>query len=360
MNMYQLGLDQLVNAIATTGTDNTILVQGHMGTGKSSLLTLLAKKFPNHIACYFDCTNKDLGDITIPNIAKLDDGTGFVTYLTNEELGAHLDLPIILMIDEFGKANPAVQNALTRPMLEHKIGSYTLHKDSIVFATTNLGAEGVGDMFKDHHKNRITVVQSRKPTAEEWITYGINHGFDASILSFAKEFPQIFQSFDEVKNPDDNPYIFHPKQKRDSFFTPRSGEKASKILLKRDHLDEQTLTAMLSGTIGQRTALDLMAYVSLMDQLPRLQEIKDNPETAKVPDSASAICMVVYRTLSTIDRSWVDAWMTYLPRLPSEAQGLFGNGVRAPQYANQALVMTNAKFTQWAMDNSHLFSADKR
>ena len=138
-----------------------------MGTGKSSLLTTLAAARPDHVPCYFDCTTKDLGDITIPNIAKLDDGTGYVTYLTNEELGAHNDKPIILMIDEFGKANPAVKNALLRLILERKIGSYTLHPDSIIFATTNLGSEGVGDLLPAHARNRITVVETKKPTAME-------------------------------------------------------------------------------------------------------------------------------------------------------------------------------------------------
>jgi MoxR-like ATPase len=145
--MYALGLDQITNAILVGGHKRTILVQGHMGTGKSSMLNILSQELPKHIPCYLDCTTKDLGDITVPNLAKLDDGTGYVTYLTNEELGAHHDVPVILMIDEYGKANPAVKNALLRLMLERKIGSYTLHPDSIVFATTNLGAEGVGDLL---------------------------------------------------------------------------------------------------------------------------------------------------------------------------------------------------------------------
>ena len=98
--MYALGLDQVANAIKHTGTKRTMLVQGDMGTGKSSLLTTLATELPNHIPCYFDCTTKDLGDISIPNLARLDDGTGYVTYLTNEELGVHNNKPIILMIDE--------------------------------------------------------------------------------------------------------------------------------------------------------------------------------------------------------------------------------------------------------------------
>jgi hypothetical protein len=37
---------------------------------------------------------------------------------------------------------------------------------------------------------------------------------------------------------------------------------------------------------------------------------------------------------------------------------MFANGVRAPRYSKQAMVMQNRKFTQWAADNSHLISAD--
>jgi hypothetical protein len=52
--------------------------------------------------------------------------------------------------------------------------------------------------------------------------------------------------------------------------------------------------------------------------------------------------------------------MKYLGRLDKEAQGMFANGVRSPKYGKQALVMTNKAFTQWAMDNSYLFAADRR
>ena len=358
--MYALGLDQVANAILKTGNKRTTLVQGDMGTGKSSLLTTLSAELPDHTPCYFDCTTKDLGDISIPNLAKLDDGTGYVTYLTNEELGVHNHKPVILMIDEFGKANPAVKNALLRLILERKVGSYTLHPDSLVFATTNKGSEGVGDLLKSHERNRMTVVQTRKPTNMEWIEWGINNDIDHTLLGWAKDNPQIFYSFEDVKNPDDNPYIFHPKQNRAAFVTPRSLEAASDILKVRDGLDDQTSTAMLIGTIGERGAMDLMAFVKLADQLPSAESIKQEPKTAKIPTSAAGVCMVVYRTLASLEKDWIDPWMDYLVRLDKEAQGMFANGVRAPKYAKQSLVMTNKKFTQWAMDNNYMFAADKK
>ena len=359
---YALNLDQAESLILAVGDNRTVLLQGHMGTGKSSLLTTLAAARPDHVPCYFDCTTKDLGDITIPNIAKLDDGTGYVTYLTNEELGAHNDKPIILMIDEFGKANPAVKNALLRLILERKIGSYTLHPDSIIFATTNLGSEGVGDLLPAHARNRITVVETKKPTAMEWVEWGNSNGVDHTILGWAKETPEFMQDFRDVPNPDDNQYIFHPKAvDRAAFCTPRSLHAASDILQRRDGLDDDTLQAALIGTIGIRAAADFMAFLKLADQLPSLESIKNDPDNATVPTSQAATCMVVFKALSALERDWADAWMKYVNRLDKEAQGLFANGVRSSKYnkTKQSMIMQNKLFTQWAMDNNYMFAADK-
>ena len=358
--MYALSLDQIATAIKTGGNKRTILIQGHMGTGKSSLLNALAAELPDHIPCYFDCTTKDLGDITIPNIAKMDDGTGYVTYLTNEELGAHNHKPVLIDVDEYGKANPAVKNALLRLLLERKIGSYTLHPDSIIFATTNLGAEGVGDLLPPHARNRVTVITARKPNNIEWIEWGINNGIDHTLLGWAKDNPQLFASFEDVEDPEENPYIYHPRDQRAAFVTPRSLEAASDWLKSREAYDDQTLTSLLMGTIGDRGAMDLMAFVKLADQLPSLESIKQEPNNAKVPDSAAAVCMVIYRALATIDKDWINAWMDYMQRLDKEAQGMFANGVRAPKYSKQSMVMTNKKFTDWAMANNYMFAADKK
>ena len=357
--LYALSFDQIEKALIAGGHKRTMLVQGHMGIGKSSLLRSLGTALPGHTMCYFDCTTKDLGDITIPQLATLDAGSEFVRYVPNEELGLHLNKPIILMIDEYGKANPGVKNAMLRTMLERKMGSYTLHPDSIVFATTNLGAEGVGDMLPPHARNRITVVTSRKPTNMEWIEWGINNGVEHVLLGACKDFPQWFQSFEDVSDPENNPYIYHPKAQRAAFVTPRSLETASDWLKHRDILDDQTVTAALIGSIGERAAMDLMAFVRLADQLPSLESIKKDPMHAKVPESDAAVCMVVYRTLSVIERDWMDSWMTYMERLDKEAQGLFANGVRSPKYSKQSIVMTNKLFTSWALKNNYLFSADK-
>ena len=52
--MYALSLDQIQAAIIAGGNKRTMLIQGHMGTGKSSLLRTLATAMPTHIPCYLD------------------------------------------------------------------------------------------------------------------------------------------------------------------------------------------------------------------------------------------------------------------------------------------------------------------
>jgi energy-coupling factor transporter ATP-binding protein EcfA2 len=359
--MYAQSLEECVNLIVH-GT-GTVMAQGHIGVGKSTMLPMVGKILPNHTLCYFDCNTKcDAGDIGLPQFHLIDE-QGCVTYVPNEEIGIHLDGPIILMIDEYGKAVKPVKNAMLRLVHERKYGNKQLHPDSKVFLTTNLGAEGVGDILLPHEVNRMTVIPIRKSTNLEYIEYGLNAGVHHTILGWCKETPQLFQSFEDVEDPSDNPYIFHPRQQREAFVTNRSLSKASDWLKVRDagHINDHSLTATLIGTMGDRAALDCMAFVSLAGQLPSQDSIKETPETAMVPTSAAAVCLVVFRTLGNIDKSWVDAWMTYFLRLDTEAQGMFVNGVRAESYGKekQAVIMSNRKFTEWCMHNTHLYSADK-
>ena len=81
--MYALSLDQCVNLIKTVGDKRTILAQGDMGNGKSSMLTTLAKDLPTHTPVYFDCTTKDLGDLMIPSLQSVETD-GCVRMVPNE------------------------------------------------------------------------------------------------------------------------------------------------------------------------------------------------------------------------------------------------------------------------------------
>jgi len=352
-----MSLQQIAIAIAAVGDTETFMVQGHMGNGKTSILKILAEMFPDHIPCYFNCVTKDLGDLSIP---ALNTDEGFVTYLPNEEFGIHLNKPLIIMWDEWTKGNQSVKNGTLVTVQERMVGTRKLPEGSLQFATGNLGAEGVGDIIPAHARNRFTIVTARKSTSDELIEYGLNHDWDHNVLGFIKEYPQILQGFEDVDHPDDNLYINHPKEQRTSFVTPRSLEAASNIVKKRHLFDDHSLTALLIGTIGFAAAKDLMTFIVLAHELPTLESIKTDPMNAKVPTSSSAVCLVVFRAMAVMDRSWVDNWMQYLERLDREGQGLFAHGISRSKYVHRELVMKSKGFTDWAIENNYMFSAEKR
>ena len=365
LNTMALNFDQTSNLICRIGHKRTILAEGHMGIGKSSMLSAIGRilkelKSKDYLLCYCDCTTKDVGDIMIPVIHEIDDSGKFVRFVTNEELGAHTGKPVVIMLDEFGKCNRAVQNALRRLMLERKIGSYTLHPDSIIFATTNLGAENVGDLMEAHKRNAIISIRMTKPTAEEWIiNFGVPNNLHTAVLGFANEYPQIFQSFDDVKDPADNPYIFHPREERLAFITPRSLHACSDVLAEEEHLDKQTLQAGLVGAIGIEGGMKLMSFVSMVGQLPSLDSIKQDPMGAVVPHQSAPIIMTVTKVLGAMDRELIAPWMKYIRRLTLEAQSFFGRSALHRDYKQQKIVTQSAEFGEWSRENAQMFTADK-
>ena len=356
-----LGILEMANLIEVMGTAICVLVQGQMGIGKSALLGLLGKrpKYKNHRLIYIDCNTKaDSGDLFM--IKYSDDGKTFVT-IPHEELGMHLDVPCIIMIDELGKAPNSVKLSLARLVSERIGGGFKCHEETVVFCTTNLTSEGLGDNIPPHLRNRMTVVEMRGADNLEYIEYGLNIAnppINNVLLSWSRDTAQAFHSAEMYDNPDENPLIPHPNAatRDEAKVTLRSLDKASLIIDRRADMSDLALTAALEGTIGLEATLNLAAYIRLADQIPTTESIKADPLTAIVPTDSAAVCMVVYRTLATIERDWASQWMTYLKRLPSEAQGIFGNGTRVKGYSRVDKIAQNSDYQEWALANNHMFS----
>ena len=358
--MYKsLKLNQVADLISAVGQDTTILAQGEMGIGKSSILKILQERHPDYFVCYGDMTTKDVGDFLIPKIRTID-GTEVTSFIPNEEFGFHLNKPIILMLDEIGKASKAVMNACLRLMLERKLGTYALPevngKKSIVFATTNLAQEGIGDMLPPHARNRMTVVKVSKPTAEDWIEgYALDNNIAPEVILTVKQFPQMFASFEDYTDPKDNEYIYDPRTPRPAFCTPRSMEKASNIIKHTKRLNNTEIMAhALKGTIGDRATYDMLTIVQLNDELPQWESIIADPDKTKVPKSPSAVCMLVYSAIQRVEKDNINAWIKYMNRLSKESQGLFATSVMRTN--KKATVGTSAQFIEWAKQNNYLFA----
>lgn len=351
-----VSLAEAAGLIANCGTTNTFVFEGEPGIGKSAMLPIvkemMSTKEIEYVHRYIDCALLDLGDLQMPRVN--DECVHFVpnAWFTSEKDKDGNDKPLVIMLDEIGKANRTVQNALLTLLLEHRIGEHYLPEGSAVFATTNLTTDGVGDMMQAHAKNRVTFMGVRKPTADEWIEWAVNHDIDPLIAAWVKEYPHSMASYTELTSEQarSNPYIFDPRQQQTAFVTPRSLAHASHIVKKRSHMTDDVLISALSGTIGESAARDMQAYLDVADKLPTWQAIVSKPAETEVPESPVAAVVLALGAVMRIDDKSTKSWVTYMRRLPQEVQFLFvSNAMRTPKAAHLAKCR---EFTDWALENS--------
>lgn len=361
-----LSLNEFANLIVTVGEHTTVIGQGEPGMGKSAQLKTVAQQLPEYETAYIDCTLLDLGDFALPYTeqASTDSALKITKFAPNARFKFQSDKPVIVMLDEIGKAMKAVKNVLLTLMLEKRIGDVYLPEGSIVFGTTNLSTDNVGDSLEAHARNRVCFVTVKKPHAgfnadgsvdgDSWGAWALDNDIAPEIIAWVKENPHVLESYTDPAQRE-NPYIFNPTRAgQTAFVTPRSLEKASHIAKRRALLGDDVTIAALSGTIGESAARDMQAFFTVVDKLPTWESIVKRPEEAIIPDGAVAKCILVFGALSRIDKETLPKWMVYMNRLDKELQALFCRSA-VKSSTKQALVVSNKDFVNWATANQWIF-----
>ena len=323
----QVTHEQAIALLRTCGPTNTFMIKGQPGAGKSAMLGELAQSFPDYLPCYIDTSTLDLGDLCMPVVNR---DLMVTEYAPNARfgIGRGQNRPVLLMLDELSKAPMPILNMLLPLLLEHRIGDVKLPVGSIVFGTGNLTTDGVSDNFPAHAYNRVTVLDLANPTADAWLLWAANNDISPEVMAFARDYPQVFQRYDELDSDALNPYIFNPlRGQTQAFCSPRSLAHASHLVKNREALGEAFLPA-LCGTIGEAAAQQMSAFVKLADAAPRLHEILAAPDRCRLPDGVGAHFLLAFALSQAFKQDNADAVMTYVLRWQQfEATTLFAEQV---------------------------------
>lgn len=320
-----VNLKQAATLVRNCGNTNTFILRGQPGIGKSAILHILAAQMPDYLPCYIDVANLDLGDIGMPVI---DRETMVTNYAPNARfgIGNNQTRPVLLMLDELGKASRPVLNMLLPVILEHRLGDVSLPTGSIVFCTTNLDTDGVGDNIPAHAYNRMTELVIANPTVDEWLEWASDNDIAPEVMVFAKQTPEAFQCYTDMDKGEKNPYNFNPMQGNTrTFCSPRSLAKASNLVKSREYLGEALLPA-LCGTIGEPAARMMEALINLSDELPQFETIVAKPDTTKIPESVGALFILAFMAsgrLTAENIAQVMVYMTRLEKVSFEAHAVF-------------------------------------
>lgn len=322
---------------------------GEPGVGKTAMFDRVVAR-TGYRGVYMNVPELDIGDIGVP---MPNHETKTTSLYPNEYWGFHTGEPLVIFMDEFTKGDDAVKKILHPLINEGRIGPCRTHEDTICVLTGNNSTDGVGDVIKAHTVNRITEVHVRKPSSEEWRAWGAENDIEPLVLAAAKQYEDWFASYKD-QTSEGNEAIFNPKFPDRPFVSPRSLARSSKIVARRHLITENMLRVSLAGTIGKVAAEQMASFFTVADALPTWEEIMENPDKAKLPDSPAAQCILAYSALQRIDRASVSKWFTYMKRTSSELQSVFClTGMKSD--TKKDLLMSSKAFVDWMREKQYLF-----
>jgi len=252
-----------------------IFLWGGPGIGKSDIIHQIAKDIDAKV---IDIRLSLWEPTDIKGIPYYNSKENNMTWASPSELPtsamAKKHKNIVLFLDEMNSAAPSVQAAAYQLILNRKVGQYELPDNVLIVAAGNREADkGVVYRMPAPLANRFIHLEM-KPDFDDWMEWSVANNINKDVvgyLTFSKK----------------DLYDFDPKSPSRSFATPRSWSFVSELL--SDDLDENTITDLVSGAVGEGLAVKFMAHRKVASQLPNPSDILEGKITELKSKEISAM-----------------------------------------------------------------------
>lgn len=238
-----------------------IFLWGPPGIGKSDLIKQIGDEGSNDLVIDVRLSLWDPTDIK--GVPFYDEASGTMKWAPPAELPGMKTAEqydrIILFLDEMNSASPSVQAAAYQLVLNRKVGTYVLPENVVIVAAGNRdGDKGVTYRMPAPLKNRFIHLEMESKF-DDWFDWATENKISKDVVGF------LNWSKGDL-------YNFDPKSSSNAFATPRSWSFVSNLLTD-DDCDEETLMNLMSGSVGEGTALKFGAYQKLAGKMPNPTDI---------------------------------------------------------------------------------------
>lgn len=237
-----------------------LFLWGPPGIGKSELVEGIAQELGGHM---IDLRLGQMEPTDIRGIPFYNKDLGKMDWappveLPDEDLASQYPI-VVLFMDELNAAPASVQAAAYQLILNRRIGKYRLPDNVVMVAAGNRESDkGVTYRMPTPLANRFIHQEMKVDFAsyQEWAVQNKIHKDVVGYLSFAKQ----------------DLYDFDAKSASRAFATPRSWTFVSQ-LLDDDTVDDDTLTNLIAGTVGEGLAVKFMAHRKIASKMPNPVDI---------------------------------------------------------------------------------------
>jgi hypothetical protein len=277
-----------------------IFLWGPPGIGKSDIVKQLGQDLDAHV---IDVRLSLWEPTDIKGIPYFDSTNNKMLWAPPSELPdavlASKHKQIILFMDEMNSAAPAVQAAAYQLILNRRVGTYQLPDNVVMIAAGNREADkGVTYRMPAPLANRFIHLEMAVSWDDYsfWATENRIHKDVVGYLTFSKK----------------DLYDFDPKSSSRAFATPRSWTFVSE-LLDDDDTDDNTLTDLIAGAVGEGLAIKFMAHRKVASKMPDPQDIlagkvkkMDTKEISAMYSLAVSLCYELKDSSDKNTKNWND------------------------------------------------------
>jgi hypothetical protein len=260
------------------------------------------------------------------------------------ELPTNPESTDILFLDELPSAPPATQAAAYQLILNRRVGNYVLPTGVDIVAAGNRKTDkGVTYEMPAPLSNRFIHLEL-EPSFEDFQEWAISNNINSQVIGYL-----TFRK--------DDLHRFDPKSASRSFPTPRSWSFVSQILEDSD-CDEKTLMDIVSGCIGEGTAVQFMAHRKVCHKLPNPTDILEGKVTTLQTNEMSALsslnvslCYEINNLLKNLGKT--KKWYGYVDRyLEFIMSGVFEPELVVVGFkiliSTYGIMLDSSKLTQYA------------
>lgn len=191
---------------------------------------------------------------------------------------------IVLFLDEMNSAAPSVQAAAYQLILNRRVGQYHLPDNVLIVAAGNRESDkGVTYRMPAPLANRFIHLEMRHDF-DDWAQWATDNRVHRDVVGFCSYYKKDLYDFD-------------PKSSSRAFATPRSWSFVSDLLDEND-CDDNTLTDLIAGSIGEGLAIKFMAHRKIASKMPKAEDVLNGKvkklETTEISAQYSLIVSLCY------------------------------------------------------------------